>query len=378
MSNQDALSHTERPLPPFGSNAVRLSGRHWIIAAAVTLAVFVLTPIVWQGIEKFEPDADYRIPYALSNDYWHFSRWCRLASARCKTLVIGDSVIWGQYVRKDQTLSHYLNVLAGANDFANLGVDGTHPAALAGLLEHYGQAISGKNVILHCNLLWTSSKRHDLQIRKEFRFNHPRLVPQFVPKIACYRESYSNRLGVVIERNVPFCAWTKHLRLAYFGGADIPRWTLEHPYSNPLEAVTLQLPSTDRRSRPQPIPWTERGLIKQSFPWVELAKSLQWRLFCRSIKILKRRGNRVFVLVGPFNEHMLDERSLDTYAKRKKEATAWLQKAGIPCCVPPPLPSHYYADASHPLSEGYSTLARLLLASDSFVRLTETSSDPTG
>ncbi len=353
---------------PFASHAVRLSGRQWLVAATVILAVFVLAPAIWERIERFDLPPDYRIPYALSNDYWLFSRYCRLAASQPKTLVIGDSVIWAQYVRRDQTLPHYLNETAAEDRFVNMGVDGTHPAALAGLLKHHGRAILGRKVIMHCNLLWTSSKRHDLQIEKEFHFNHPRLVPQFIPRIPCYAASHSEKLGVIVERAVPFLGWTNHLRLAYFDQTDIPSWTLEHPYRNPAKAVTRTLPSPADSSPHEPIPWTDKGLPQQDFQWVELDTSFQWRCFQRTLATLRQRKNTVFVLVGPFNEHMLTPASAQVYQQRKDQVAAWLRDQGIAHYVPPPLPSEHYGDASHPLAQGYALLAKQLFEDEAFRR----------
>jgi hypothetical protein len=68
--------------------------------------------------------------------------------------------------------------LAGGPRVVNLGVDGVHPVALAGLVEHYGHEIRGRKVLLHCNLLWMSSPEADLQGGKERSINHPALIPQ--------------------------------------------------------------------------------------------------------------------------------------------------------------------------------------------------------
>ena len=355
---------------PFGSNDVRLSLHEWAVAAAIAGVVLCLAPRLWERVERFEPSPDARIPYSLGNDYWMYGRWSSMACAEGKVLVIGDSVVWGHYVRSDQTLSHHLGALAGGAQFANLGVDGIHPAALSGLIEQHGGAISDREVILHLNLLWTSSERHDLQTTKEFSFNHPDLVPQFFPRIPCYRRSTSERLDVVIGRRLPFVAWAKHLRIACFGGADLPSWTLEHPYADPLARLTLELPSPDEPPSPAPIakPWTEQGLARFDAAWVELGTSIQWRFFQRAVEILQRRRNRVFVLVGPFNEHMLTPGSLEVYNLRKVQVEAWLKGREIPHFVPAALPSEQYADASHPLSEGYAMLARQLFENEAFRR----------
>jgi len=371
-SGSERVGHlpADQAAVPFGSNEVRLSPREWAIALIIIAVVFCFAPIVWERAERLEIEPDYRIPFSLGSDYWIYDRYCRAICAQDKTLVIGDSVIWGHYVAKEQTLSHHLSAIAREERFANMGVDGIHPAALAGLMEYYGRAISGKNVILHCNLLWMSSERHDLQTEKEFSFNHPRLVPQFFPRIPCYRELFAGRLAIVIERRLPLYGWTNHLRVAYFESMDIPTWTVERPYANPIGAITLELPSPDEPPSPEPVAesWRKRRIAKFNPPWVELEVSFQWASFKRTIEILKRRGNRVFVLLGPFNEHMLGTESLATYNKRKLEVEAWLQESKLPYYVPAALPTDSYADASHPMGEGYAMIARQLFEDEAFLR----------
>ncbi|MHC4738586.1 MAG: hypothetical protein ACYS9Y_06745 [Planctomycetota bacterium] len=353
----------------FSSNEVRLSVGQWIFALGLVGVLLYLVSILWVGVEQFEAGSDYRFPYQLSNDYWLYSSYCRTICAEEKTVIIGDSVMWGQYVRRDQTLVHYLNELGGGDSFANLGIDGVHPAALCGLIEYYGGAISEKRVILHLNPLWMSSKKHDLQVSKEFRFNHPRLVPQFFPKIPCYSASISARMGIIIERNVPFFGWTRHLQLAYFKdengvGRPLPAWAMAHPYDNPFKVFTLEINDLTEDLRYEPRPWTERSATKLNLPWVEFRTSLQWSLFQRLVKILKERKNTLLVLVGPLNEHMLNEKSLAAYSKILKDIEVLLQEKNISYYTPSVLPSEFYADVSHPLSEGYALLAEQLFDND--------------
>ena len=361
MNKTETNEPATDPLTAYGSNAFHLSRSQWIVVSLLSLAFVLLLPSYWKRLEKFEIEPDYRVPYELSNDYWFFERYATLAAARYETLVIGDSVVWGQYVTRQQTLTHYLNAQAGRERFANLGLDGAHPLALAGLLEYYGAAITGKNVLLLCNPLWMSSAKHDLQIEEEFRFNHPRLVPQFVPPILCYKEQISARLGVVVERNFAFNAWTSHLQMAYFEKSEVPAWTLEHPYENPLGVVTLKLPPSDNVLRHEPIPWTANGIKKQDFPFVQLESSLQWHAFQHLVEVLRQRGNNVVVMVGPLNEHMLTQPSVRAYNALRRDIANRLRALNVECRVPEALPSELYADASHPLSAGYELLARQLL-----------------
>ena len=342
---------------PFSSNAIRLRVWEWLIVAAIIAVLAIALPPIWQGLEDFSPASDYRIPYDYSEDYWLFKQYSRSVCDKNKTLVIGDSVIWGHYVDRHETLSHYLNVLANSERFANLGLDGSHPMALFGLIKHYGKAIKDAKVILHMNLLWLSSQEADLQTEKEFSFNHPRLVPQFKPRIPCYGESASTRIGNILESHFPIVQLVRHLQVQHFDNTNLPLWTVENPYSNPLSKISIK-PSglsekkdTDSRSR------IAKGQGSQSLPWVEFETSLQWWAFQRLVELLESRGNEVFVIVGPLNEHVLSLDSIQKYRELLIKAESHLTEMGVPHSFLPLLPEHLYADTSHPLPQGYKLLA---------------------
>jgi hypothetical protein len=349
-----------RPGPIALSNGIRLTAKEWLGLGLFSIVLLIFTPWLWRHVEKFALEPDYRIPHELSNDYWLFQWYAGLAADRYDTLLVGDSVIWGEYTTRDETLAHYLNELAGQERFANLGLDGAHPLALGGLVEFYAESISSENVLLHCNLLWMSSRRTDLQDDRTDDFNHPRLVPQFAPSIPAYKAEISPRLGVLVERWLPSSTWASHLQQSRYERAAIPAWTLEHPYANPITPLLRGLPPSNEARRHPPQPWYKRDASKQDHPWIDLDTSLQWQAFRSVVELLKKRGNRVFVLVGPFNEHMLTPASLARYQRVKSGITAWLEAQKVPHLVPPPLPSAQYGDASHPLAEGYAELASRL------------------
>src|SRR3954471_12555094 len=202
-------------------NEMRLSGRLWLLVAAIVLAFIALAPWTWKKVERFDTGPDYRIPYSLSKDYWLYERRLQELPATGAVL-LGDSVIWGEYVLPDGTLSHFLSAEAGQpGAFSNAGVNGLFPLALEGLVKHYGAALRNRKVILHCNLLWMSSPKADLQTTKEEHFNHSRLVPQFFPRIPCYRADASERFGVLVERSLPVMSWVNHLQNVSFDQMSI-------------------------------------------------------------------------------------------------------------------------------------------------------------
>jgi len=394
MTQRTGTNHTPADLEPIAlSNGIRLSDRQWLGVGAFAVVLYLLAVPLWRHFEPFDFEPDYRMPHDLSNDYWLYARFATKAAAEHDTVLLGDSVVWGEYVTRQETLSHYLNEIhpptpplakggnrpptpplakggnrpptpplaKGGNRgvrFANLGLDGAHPLALSGLVEHYAGSVRGKNVVLQCNPLWLSSPKADLQDEKATDFNHPRLVPQFFPHIPPYKEAISPRLGVLVEQRLPFNQWTNHLQQTYYDRTDIPDWTLEHPYDNPLAPLSRGLPPSDNKLRHLPQPWYKSGIAKQDYPWVDLDKSLQWYGFRRTVAILQQRGNRVFVVVGPFNEHLLTPGSLQRYEKVKTSIAALLTEKQIPHIMPAPLPSELYGDASHPLAAGYELLAR--------------------
>jgi hypothetical protein len=93
---------------------------------------------------------------------------------------------------------------------------------------------------------------------------------------------------------------------------------------------------------------------------VQPEESLQWNFFQRSIKLLKERGNKIFVLVGPFNEHILGIESINDYISLKNKVELWFQRNDVDYFMPPVLSAEFYQDASHPVSLGYEILAEQL------------------
>jgi hypothetical protein len=366
-------------------NEERLNWKNWCIAVLAVFLIALLTPAIWKKVERFETGPDYRIPYSLSRDYWLYQRRLDHLGDPSRIVLLGDSVIWGEYVRPDGTLSHFLNQKSGAADrdrFINGGVNGLFPLALGGLVDHYAGALRHRKVILHCNLLWLSSPKADLSTTKEEKFNHSRLVPQFSPKIPCYHADANERLSVLIERNVGFLSWVNHLQTAYYADKSIPIWTLQddgedpphytNAYKNPLRQITFEVPSApaDDPQRgpasPRHKPWNATGANLAQFEWVPLENSLQWAAFQRTFQKLRARGDDVFVLLGPFNEHMLAPESQAGYRQLRDGVQSWLKSQNAVYLAPEPLPGNLYADASHPLTQGYELLATKVFESEPF------------
>jgi hypothetical protein len=376
---------------PFSSNGVRLSAREWAIALAIAMCACLVVPWAQQRREPFSPSVDYRIPYESSEDYYLYAKYARYAWARREVAVIGDSVVWGHYVGSGGTLSHFLNEENGATFAANLGLDGTRPVALAGLIRYYARDVADHGVILHLNPLWMSSPAADMsppeghsgvadhgaiRVRRLLSPhaeeesaptpNHPGLLPQVFARPYGYSPPFSEVVGVSLQRHLAYASWLRHMRMAYYENFAIQTWSLNNPYRNPLSAVRPKSVQPDDLPQGAPVPWFEGGVEQQDFPWVPLEKSYQWRFFKRAVQTLRERGNRVFVVVGPLNTHLMRPPSAETYGHLRAQMENWLKAQGIPYYAPEALASEVYADTSHPLEQGYAELAHELFASRTF------------
>ena len=163
---------------------------------------------------------------------------------------------------------------------------------------------------------------------------------------------------------------------------DMPAWTIEHPYKNPFKVIDFNLPAEDTYQKSLTVirlrsssrttldvnrnEQRNRITKDDGYQWVMPESSFQWKCFKSTIQLLQKRGNRVFVLVGPFNEHLLEGESLKSYKNLKIVLESWLATNNIDFYAPPVLPAELYVDASHPTSEGYVLLAQQLLENESF------------
>lgn len=353
---------------PFSSNAVRLSPKEWAVTIILlALVVLIIFPLTWQRLEKFERGANFRLAQHYRDDYWLFAKWARTASKEYPIIFLGDSVIWGIYVGNDSALPARMNNLSGKNKVANLAIDGLHCVALESLLKYYGLAISHKKVILHFNPLWLNSRKFDLSGEKEFPIHHPRLLPQWLPRIKSYQDGLEVKAGIIQERYLPHISLINHLRLYHFGNKNFSQWVVDNPYKNPFAQISLRVHVASEKSRSEVKNWQERKLSIQNWQWVSLTDSFQWKYFVKSIKLLQSKGNKVFIMVGPINPHMLTPESLRRYRALQSDIAVWLEQNHIDYFIVPDMPSHLYVDASHPLKEGYDIIAQRMFTDDKFL-----------
>lgn len=353
----------------FAANSVRLNAWQWVSAAAAFILLLYFTPQLWANRERFEPERDYRVPYLISSDYWHMERWTAKASREYPVVAIGDSVIWGQYVKPGETLTAYLNDLDGKKTFANLGVDGLHPAAMLGLVENYMRSVSGKGVILNLNFLWMTSREQDLTDTEPRRIQHPELLPQFFPKIKSYDAPFSERVPNVLNRYVPAFSLLNHVETVYFDNFTIRNWMIENPWKNPLDQFTAEKVAALLPANAEKMPglaWNRDGEVRRAFDWVDPDGSFQWECFKSVVRILQARNNHVFVLVSPFNTYMMEEKSVAGYEKLVATAEEWLKANNGWFAARFEIPSETFADASHPVNSGYEIIARELMKKPAF------------
>ncbi len=183
----------------------------------------------------------------------------------------------------------------------------------------------------------------------------------------------NERLSATLERHVNAFAWVGHLQNAYYDQHAIPEWTLQddgsdpprypNAWRNPLSALRAGVPREPAvdplrgPGSPRHKPWNAADAQPTEFDWVPLDQSLQWQAFERIVALLRERHNEVLVMVGPFNEHLIASGQRAIFERMRERIAATLTERGVMVIVPGTLPSEMYADASHPLTQGYAKLA---------------------
>ncbi len=330
----------------------------------ISFLVLVLAASVLPYLLPFTDTAaftgNYRIPYDLGEDYFLYSRYANHTGS--KIPVIGDSVIWGHYTTGQDTLTANLNRLSGREKFANMGLDGIHPAAMNGLVKCFAPNLKNRKVIAGVNLLWMSSPRHDLSGPVNSEINHKILLPQFYPRVPAYAPSIEERISAVIARSVAFFRWLDHVRMNLFAGKSLYLWTMENPHKNIADffnasGVNYKIPEGMAPNKMQ----------HQHIEWVTPDRSLQWRFMLDTLKLLKKNGNSVAAIIIPFNTHMMTDESREKYYLMIGEIEWVLRENGIVPVLPEAPEKKYFADSSHPNAEGYKIIAEEIMKDREFI-----------
>jgi len=361
----------KRPTLP-NSNGVILTGREWIAAIALFLAVSFGLYFGWPHWEKLPLESDYRSTCweARMSDYWAYSQWIRAARANFRIFQIGSSLVWGQEVPNTETLTHFINSELGRDDVANLGIDGLTNAAMVGLFKHYGRRLRDANIILEFNPLWMSTPRRDLRGQGDdvWQFHHPRLVPQFDRRISYYR-NLDERIGYALEPRLRLPPFVRHLMVSSFENKSIGAWLMDHPYRFPPAAVAFTAAPMMKDRQGLGTPWSSRKEAQiRDDPFLKIGESVQWELYLKALRVLKKRGNNVFILLGPYNSYCLTEASRGHLFAMMDEVKKKLAELGYSYfdATRDLLPSGQFADQCHLLRDGHVLLARALVKDAAF------------
>jgi hypothetical protein len=336
-----------------------------MISFLLFLATAAAVPYIIPLTDTASFTRNYRIPYSMGEDYFLYNRYSEEIAAEKTIPVIGDSVIWGHYTDKENTLSANLNRLNTQIKFSNMGLDGIHPAAMSGLIETYTAEFKNRKIIVGINLLWMSSPRHDLNGAVNSEINHKTLLPQFHPEIPSYRPSFEEKITAIISRFIPLFSWVDHVRLTRFAGKSFYIWTMENPHKNIIEYFSHKKDESKVPDGMRPDKMQE-----QNIEWITAERSLQWKFMTATLLALKKNGNEVAAVITPFNTYMMTEESRKKYFSILAEMEWILRENGITPVIPQALPKKYFADSSHPTADGYKLVAEDMMKNREFADFT--------
>ncbi len=351
------------------SNALILGVREWLAAIVITAAVTAVIYYGWGSWERYEPGPDHRETCwaELQSDYWAYMRWMKRAREDYDIMLLGDSVIWGQEVPNNQTISHYINEYLGAPRVANLGNDGLFMAGINGIVHHYGDYLSDTNIILQCSPLWIASPRRDLRSEKKSRYHHPRLIPQFDRRINYYHD-LNTRLGYQSEHVFRVFPFVRHLMSNYYENKSISSWMMDHPYESPFSAITFRAAPVMAEKQGRGIDWETKGMKRGDEPFINPDESIQFGLFLDAIDCLGKKGTSVFVMIGPFNNYYLTPESQERLFAAVDRMKEIFDERDIPYydTFTAKIPSNTFGDSCHLLAEGHDIVARNLTDDPAF------------
>jgi hypothetical protein len=240
--------------------------------------------------------------------------------------------------------------------FLNVGLDGMHPVALAELLQYHAPGIANTRVILQFDPLWLMMEGPSSPHTRAMIYNRPDLVPRLAAHFSGPFRDAASLSWSHLTRNSPIRDWGERLADARL---DFIAWSLDHPYENPMKAITSALPPSED-SHPQRLKHWDYELRVPS-RWAVLPEDDQWAAFLRIITLLQSRGNDLLVLLGPMNEHMMTPETRESYRTLRDRMEEILRSKGVRSFAPSLLPTEQYGDICHPLGSGYATLAREML-----------------
>ena len=333
------------------------------ITLPVITVIILASQLPWvvPCVDTSQFTGNYRIPYSLGEDYFLYEKYMQAVAASGRIAVIGDSVIWGHYTDSSGSLTAHLNADSGTERFANMGIDGIHPAALYGLIDNYCASLKNTRVIIGINLLWMSSPKHDLSGETNSSINHRALLDQVPGKIPAYSPLFEERFTLLVRREIPLFMWIDHMRASRFADRNVYRWTMANPYAKPGEYFEH---GAEAFTPPDPV--HPDRMTGRDMDWVQPGNSLQWRYMLASIRRLKEQGNNVTAVITPFNAFMLTEKSRIERDMIISIIQTGLAAEGIKSFSPVLDKAEYYADLSHPVAAGYGIIASWLMSNDEF------------
>lgn len=342
-----------------------LSVRGWSGVLVVFVLVVIGLPRAWVAVESFDPELNWRQPTRVAEDYWQIHRWLRAAERKESIVILGDSVVWGEFAKPNETLAAHLSMINGENEFANLGVQGLYPVALLGLLKI--EAPRSPPLLLF-NPIWMTSARRDLSLlaseRETVSVNHQALLPQWIGSPVSYRATLEERLSRWGLQQSQLRRWSNHLSYEHLDGQDLPTWLRAHPSRFPWQASDgIVLGPEDEPGQP-----IRRRLIPEnsiSYEWVEPDDSLQYQAFLKCVELLSQHGKPPCVLLASLSSSGRTPECLNSESQIAQRLRDDLEQRQI-AVVNLKASSEVMADASHPTPDGYRAWAETIQHESAF------------
>lgn len=362
-ANDDELNH--------GVAATSSEGRGtlWRVrprALVFALGFLVVLDLLLRLPLPYPLPSDFRLPNRTTMGYDQYVAAMR-RDPNVRIAVLGDSIVWGGFAERWETLSAQLQKRYRAQDRAasvyNLGMNGAHANDMLPVIAD----LSGRHAV------------DVIAVNLDMRFyNEPRVFRRY-PEL--YRTAASSlasvpadlmttgaatatapplekRLTDVVARVWRLYALRDYLAAALFG--DRPASALNHRV-NRLRADVFGPPLYGKKS-PSSLPLAE---VKKAFSVPPLtADNVNMRYLTAALDAAREAGVRVVVFAGPVDSVLLDK--LDLWDRASYEANLARVREIVEShgasfyAYTDSVPGKLISDSHHPLGAGYAVLAEAM------------------
>jgi hypothetical protein len=285
-----------------------------------------------------------------------------------RVAILGDSIIWGGFAERSETLSAHLQKSYRSEDrkvdVYNLGMNGAHANDMLPVIADLVEGQAADAIVVNFDMRFYTEPtivRRYPELYDKAPSTLSSVAPDLLEQGAQPASTVplEKKLGEGAGRVWRLYALRDYLAAALFG--DNPASALNHRM-NRLRADLFGPPLYGKKS-PSGLPL---GEIKKAFDAPPMtADNVNIRYLTAALDIARRQGVPVVVFAGPVDSELLDSQHLwdrSAYEANLERVRKIVESHGAEFyAYTDAVPREFIGDSHHPLGPGYEILARAMM-----------------